>query len=57
MTVHFFLPETPMEWEMLCYLAAGISAGIVVSLLTRPPDRERIRAFYGKLAIPADRTE
>ena len=52
--VHRFFPDTPLEWEMLYYLSAGFLVGIVGSLLTRRPDPERIRAFYGKLAKPVD---
>jgi Na+/proline symporter len=39
-------------WQIAFYLTAGTLAGIVVSLLTRPPDREKLDRFYALTRTP-----
>ncbi len=53
--IHRFYPDTPLQWEYLYYLSAGFGMGILGSLVTRPPDQEKLRAFYKKLATPRNR--
>jgi Na+/proline symporter len=39
-------------WQIALYLTAGTLAGIVVSLLTRPVDREKLDRFYALTRTP-----
>jgi Na+/proline symporter len=39
-------------WQIAFFLTAGTLAGIVVSLLTRPPDREKVDRFYALTRTP-----
>ena len=41
-----------MPWQMVFYLVAGAVAGIVVSLLTRPVDEEKLENFYALTRTP-----
>ncbi len=41
-----------LPWQMLFYLAAGLIAGIVVSLLTRPTPEHKLENFYALLRTP-----
>ncbi|MCU0916192.1 MAG: sodium:solute symporter family protein [Planctomycetes bacterium] len=41
-----------LPWQMVLYLAAGLGAGIVVSLLTRPAPAEKLDHFYALLRTP-----
>ena len=44
---YMFLP-----WQMLLYIGAGFGFGIVVSLLTKPVDDQKLDHFYGLLRTP-----
>ena len=44
--------EVYMPWQMVFYLSAGIIAGIVVSLLTRPVSEEKLDNFYALVRTP-----
>lgn len=50
-----FVVSTP--WQMLAYLSAGFSGGIVVSLLTRKNDPEKLERFYELLRTPVQEDE
>jgi Na+/proline symporter len=39
-------------WQIAFYLSAGLLAGVVVSLLTRPVERERLDRFYALTRTP-----
>ena len=39
-------------WQIVTYLGCALLAGIVVSLLTRPPDTEFIERFHHLIATP-----
>jgi Na+/proline symporter len=41
-----------LPWQMVFYLAAGLMAGIVVSLLTRPGPEHKLENFYALLRTP-----
>lgn len=41
-----------LPWQMVLYLAAGLAAGVIVSLLTRPVPADRLERFYGLLRTP-----
>jgi len=45
-------PEIWMPWQMMFYLSAGFSAGIIASLLTRSMSRERLDRFYELVRTP-----
>jgi Na+/proline symporter len=40
-------------WQIALYLAASVSAGLVVSLWTRPVAQEKLDRFYGLVRTPA----
>ena len=44
-------------WQMLAYLSAGFAGGIVVSLITRKNDPEKLERFYELLRTPVQRDE
>ncbi|MBN1910673.1 MAG: sodium:solute symporter family protein [Pirellulales bacterium] len=52
-------PELNLPWQMVFYLTAGLVATVVVSLLTRPVDPERLERVYTCLRTPIgpDETE
>jgi len=39
-------PEVYLPWQMVFYLAAGLLAGVLVSLLTKPVAPEKLENFY-----------
>jgi Na+/proline symporter len=41
-----------LPWQMVFYLAAGLIAGVVVSLLTKPVPEPRLENFYALLRTP-----
>jgi Na+/proline symporter len=41
-----------LPWQMVFYLSAGLSAGIVVSLVTRPVPPKKLENFYALLRTP-----
>ena len=45
-------PVVYLPWQMIFYLAAGTLIGIVVSLLTKPIDKDRLDNFYALLRTP-----
>ena len=45
-------PEVYLPWQMVFYLAAGLIAGIVVSLLTKPVAKEKLDNFYALVRTP-----
>jgi Na+/proline symporter len=44
-------------WEILAYMVAATLAGIVVSLLTRPVDKERLDRYYALTRTPIQKGE
>jgi Na+/proline symporter len=50
-----FAVSTP--WQMLAYLSAGFIGGIVVSLLTRKNDPEKLERFYELMRTPVQADE
>lgn len=44
--------ELSLPWQMVCYLSAGLLSCILVSLLTRPVDREKLDNFYALTRTP-----
>jgi len=44
--------EIYMPWQMVFYLSGGLVAGIVVSLLTKPVDGEKLDRFYALARTP-----
>jgi len=46
------VPEVYLPWQMVFYLSAGIIAGIVVSLFTRPVPEEKLDNFYALVRTP-----
>ena len=45
-------PVVNDPWQILCYLSSGITAGIIVSLLSRPVTPERLNRFYELTRTP-----
>lgn len=39
-------------WQNFCYLFAGVFSGVVASLLTKPPSKEKLDDFYALLHTP-----
>ncbi len=50
-------PEIYLPWQMIFYLLAGVIAGIVVSLFTKPVSQERLDNFYALVRTPIRRGE
>ena len=46
-----------LPWQMAFYLSAGLLAGIVVSLFTRPTDEEQLEHFYALIRTPVTHGE
>ena len=46
------LAEVYLPWQMVFYLSAGLVAGIVVSLFTRPVAKDKLEDFYALLRTP-----
>lgn len=46
------VPEVYLPWQMIFYLAAGVIAGIVVSLFTKPVAEEKLDNFYALVRTP-----
>ncbi|MCH7557486.1 MAG: sodium:solute symporter family protein [Planctomycetes bacterium] len=44
--------EVYLPWQMVFYLSAGIIAGIVVSLFTKPVSEEKLDNFYALVRTP-----
>jgi hypothetical protein len=47
----------PREWTIGLPIAAGVACGVAVSLLTRPPSRERIESFFKRIHVPIGQEE
>jgi len=45
-------PEIYLPWQMISYLAAGVTAGVVVSLVTRAVDDKRLERYYALIRTP-----
>ena len=45
-------PEIYLPWQMVFYLTAGLIAGIVVSLFTKPVDKKKLDNFYALVRTP-----
>lgn len=45
-------PEIYLPWQMIFYLTAGLLAGILVSLVTRPTATEQLERFYALIRTP-----
>ena len=46
-SMHLSLP-----WQMILYLSAGMLAGVLVSLLTRPVSKDKLNKFYALVRTP-----
>jgi Na+/proline symporter len=46
------IAEVYMPWQMVLYLSAGLIAGVVASLLTRPVAAEKLDNFYALVRTP-----
>jgi Na+/proline symporter len=46
-----------LHWQMIFYLVAGFAAGIIVSLLTKPQDEDKLNRFYELVRTPVDTEE
>ena len=44
--------ELYLPWQMVFYLAAGLLVNVVVSLLTKPVDKEKLDKFYALVRTP-----
>ena len=44
--------EVYLPWQMVFYLSAGLVAGIVVSLLTKPVAKDKLEKFYSLIRTP-----
>ncbi len=44
-------------WQMIFYLAAGLIAGIAVSLFTRPVEKEKLDRFFALIRTPVEPDE
>jgi Na+/proline symporter len=44
--------EIYLPWQMIFYLAGGLLAGIIVSLLTKPVAKEKLDNFYALIRTP-----
>lgn len=44
--------EIYMPWQMIFYLAVGLIAGVAVSLLTRPVNKDKLEKFYALVRTP-----
>jgi len=51
------VPEVYLPWQMIFYLSAGLIAGIVVSLVTRPVAKENLDNFYALVRTPVRLSE
>ncbi len=49
--------EMLLHWQMIFYLLAGTVAGIVVSLLTKPPSQDKLDRFYELVRTPVNTVE
>ena len=49
--------EIYLPWQMIFYLAAGVFAGIVVSLFTRPVDEDQLDCYYELVRTPVETGE
>jgi Na+/proline symporter len=49
--------ELYLPWQMVLYLTAGLVAGLIVSLLTRPVPTDRLERFYNLLHTPVRPSE
>ena len=46
--------EMYLPWQMIFYLVAGLVAGIVISLLTKPVDEEQLDRYYELVRTPVE---
>ena len=46
------VPEVYLPWQMIFYLAAGLVAGIVASVVTKPPSEEKLEHFFALARTP-----
>jgi len=44
--------EVYLPWQMVFYLSAGVVAGVVVSLFTRPVAQDKLETFYALVRTP-----
>jgi Na+/proline symporter len=44
--------QISLPWQMVFYLSAGTCAGVVVSLITKPVDDDKLDSFYALLRTP-----
>ena len=49
--------EIYLPWQMIFYLAAGVLAGIAVSLFTRPVDEDQLDRYYELVRTPVETGE
>ncbi len=51
------LLEVSLPWKMLFYIVIGFGAGIVVSLMTKPVEEEKLEHFYNLMRTPVQPNE
>jgi Na+/proline symporter len=49
--------EIYLPWQMIFYLTAGVTTGIVVSLCTRPVDEDQLDRYYELVRTPVETGE
>lgn len=49
--------EIYLPWQMVFYLTSGVFAGIIVSLITKPVQEEKINSFYALSRTPVVKGE
>ena len=50
-------PEIYLPWQMIFYLTTGLTAGVIVSLITPPVDDKRLEHYYALIRTPVIRGE
>jgi Na+/proline symporter len=46
-----------LPWQMVLYLSSGVVIGVIVSLLTRPVDKEKLERYYDLVRTPVKHGE
>ena len=49
--------DTPLPWQMLAYLSAGLIGGIAGGFLTKPQNKEFLDRFFTEVNTPVDSIE
>jgi len=49
--------DTPLPWQMLAYLSAGLIGGVMTGYLTKPQPKEFLDPFFTEVNTPVDKEE